>query len=109
MRKTLIVCTVAVAVFAASGIASPRAEAMTIGSLAGLSAAIHETNLAQHVAYDGYYRPYGYYPTYGYYRYVCRAWWKGCGWEPGHYWNYWPNRYSYRPYGYYRPYRYRHW
>ena len=54
MRKTLIVCTVAIAVFAASAIASPRAEAMTIGSPAGLSAAIHEANLAQDVAYYGY-------------------------------------------------------
>ena len=95
MRKTLIVCTVAIAVFAASAIASPRAEAITIGSPAGLSAAIYEANRAQDVAYYGY--SYGYSSPYGYYRYVCRAWWKGCGWEPGHYWNYWPNRY-YRPY-----------
>ena len=55
MRKTFIVCTVAIAVFAASAIASPRAEAITIGSPAGLSAAIHEANLAQDVAY---YYPY---------------------------------------------------
>ena len=55
MRKTFIVCTVAIAVFAASVIASPRAEAITIGSSAGLSAAIHEANLAQDVAY---YYPY---------------------------------------------------
>ena len=104
MRKTFIVCTAAAAIFTVSAIASLRAEAMTISSPAGLSAAIHGPNLALDVVYDGYY------PPYGYYRYVCRAWWKGCGWEPGHYWNYWPNRYYYRPYGYYRPdRRYRHW
>ena len=102
MRKTFIVCTVALAVFAASAVASPRAEAMTFSSLAGLRAANHNTNLAQDVAYNGYYQSYGYYPWYGYYRYVCRAWWKGCGWEPGHYSNYWPNRSYYRPNGYYR-------
>jgi hypothetical protein len=94
MRKTLTMCTVAVAVFAAGAIASPRAEAMTIGSPVDLSAAIHEANLAQDVAY---YYPYAYYSPYGYYRYVCRGWWKACGWEPGHYGNWWPNRYS-RPY-----------
>lgn len=78
MRKIFITCAVAAAAFAAGAIASPRAESAPIG----------------------YYWPYGYYPPYAYYRYVCRAWWKGCGWEPGHYWNYWPNRYYYGPYGY---------
>src|SRR5512139_3824118 len=98
MRNTFIACTVTVAIFAAATVASSRAEAMTIGSPAGLHAAIHEANLAQGVTYYGYYQPHGYY------RYVCRAWWKGCGWEPGHYWNVWPNRYYYS-----RPYRYGHW
>jgi len=82
MRKIFIMCTVAVTIFAAGAIASPRAEAMPIGLY----------------AYYWPYSPYAYYPPYAYYRYVCRAWWKGCGWEPGHYWNYWPNRYG--PYGY---------
>jgi hypothetical protein len=102
MRKTFIMCTVAVAVFAANAVASPRAEAMTSGSMAALRTAIHETNPAQSVAYDGYYQSNVYYPWYGYYRYVCRAWWKGCGWEYGHYSNVWPNRGYYRPssYGY---------
>jgi hypothetical protein len=34
---------------------SPRAEATAFDSLAGLRAAIHETNLAQDVTYYGYY------------------------------------------------------
>ena len=109
MRKTFSVCTLAIAVFAAGAVTSPRAEAMTVGSLAALRAATHATNLVQGVDYYGYNRPYGYYqpyayyPWYGYSRTVCRAWWKGCGQEPGHYWNYWPARYyQYRPssYGY---------
>ena len=107
MRKTFGVCTLAIAVFAAGAVTSPRAEAMTVGSLAALRAATHATNLVQGVDYYGYYRPYGYYqpyayyPWYGYYRTVCRAWWKGCGLETGHYSNVWPSRYYY-----YRPYRY---
>src|SRR5262245_34079689 len=104
MRKTSKMCTIAVAVFAASAVVSPRAEAMTIGSLTGLRAAVQETNLIQNVGYDGYYQPYGYYyPWWGTYRTVCRAWWKGCGLEYGHYTNYWPTKYyRYRPssYGY---------
>jgi hypothetical protein len=79
MRKILIVCTAAVAVFAIGAIDSDRAEA--------------------YWPY-GYYSPYVTYPPYAYYRYVCRAWWKGCGWEPGHYWNEWSNRYYYGAYGY---------
>ena len=100
MRKIFVMGTAAVTVFAVSAIASPRVEAMTVGSPSGLNAAIREANPAQDVAYYGYYWSDGYYPPYAYYRYVCRAWWKGCGWEPGHYWNYWPNRYYYGPYGY---------
>ena len=97
MRKIFVVAT-AVTVFATS--ASPGVEAMTIGSPSGLNAATRETNSTQDVDYYGYYWPYGYYPPYAYYRYVCRAWWKGCEWEPGHYWNYWPNRYYYGAYRY---------
>jgi hypothetical protein len=102
MPKIFLTCTAAVAVVAASAIASPRAEAMAIVPMSGLNAAIRDANLAQNVDYYGYYSPYAYYPPYAYYRYVCRAWWKGCGWEPGHYWNYWPNRYYYGAYGYHR-------
>ena len=96
MRKIVIIGTAAITVFAVSAVASSRAEAITLGSPGGLNATIHEANPVQDVAYwyDGYYAPYAYY------RYVCRAWWKGCGWEPGHYWNYWPNRYYYGTYGY---------
>jgi hypothetical protein len=78
MRKILIICVIAVSVFAVGAIGSDRAQA------------------------DwpyGFYSP-AYYPPYAYSRYVCRAWWKGCGWEPGHYWNYWPNRAYYGSYGY---------
>ena len=56
-------CTLTVAVLAASAVALPRTEAVTVGSLAGLRAAIRETNLAQDVAYDGYYQSYGYLPV----------------------------------------------
>lgn len=108
MRETFVGCAVAVGVLTAIAIASPRAEAVTVGSPAVLSAAIHETALAQSVTYYRHHpNEHHYSPPRGYYRYVCRAWWKGCGWEPGHYWNYWSNRY-YHPYGYYRAYRYRH-
>src|SRR5689334_2661338 len=109
MRKILGVCTLAIAVFAVSAAALPRAEAMTFGSLAALRAAAHEANLVQSVDYYGvyqpygYYQPYAYYPWWGYTRTVCRAWWKGCGLEYGHYTNYWPAKYyRYRPssYGY---------
>jgi hypothetical protein len=93
MRKIFVMGTAAVTAFAVSSIALPRAEAMTIGSPGGLIAAIREANPAQ-------YSPNGYYPPYAYYRYVCRAWWKGCEWEYGHYSNYWPNRSYYGPYGY---------
>ena len=83
MRKIFGVCTLAITVFAVSAVASPRAEAMTFGSLTGLRAASHEANLVQSVDYYGYHQPYGYYqpyayyPWYGYYRTVCRAWWEG--------------------------------
>ena len=98
MRAILIMGTLAITIPAV--VASTRTEAMTIGSPMGLTAAIDKANSIQDADYYGYYGPYGYYPPYAYYRYVCRAWWKGCGWEPGHYWNYWPNRYYSRPYGY---------
>ena len=109
MRKTSRMYTIAAAVFAVSAIAPLRTEAMTVGSLTEFRAAIQETNLVQNVGYDGYYQPYGYYQQYAYYpwwgtyRTVCRAWWKGCGLEYGHYTNYWPSKYyRYRPssYGY---------
>jgi len=101
MRKIFGVCTLAIAVFAVGAAVAPRAEAMTVGSLAALRAASHGANLAQRVDYYGYYQPYAYYPWYGYYRTVCRAWWKGCRLEVGHYSNVWPSRYYYnRPYSY---------
>ena len=98
MRAILIMGTMTITILAVSVVASTRTEAMTLGSPAGLNAAIRDANSAQDVDY--YYWPYGYYPPYAYYRNVCRAWWKGCEWEPGHYWNYWPNRYYYGTYGY---------
>ena len=71
MRKTFSLCALAIAVFAASAAATPRAEAMTVGSSAALRAATHETNLVLGVDYYGYqpygyYQPYAYYPWYGY-------------------------------------------
>ena len=98
MPKHFVLWAAAMAVFAASALASPQARALTIGPLASTSMAASEPNLTQRVAWDGYGR---YYPPYAYSRTVCRAWWKGCEWEPGHYWNYWPNRYYvYRAYPY---------
>jgi hypothetical protein len=73
MRKAFIVCTVGIAVFAASAIASARAEVMTAASPPV------GTALAQDLTYGGNYRPHD--RSCGYYHYVCRAWWKGCGWE----------------------------
>jgi hypothetical protein len=86
MRKILIMCTVAVTIFAATAIASRCAEA---GSPVVASTAIHRTDRAQYVG-DAHYR------QCGYYRYVCRAWWAGCGWEGPYYfplYRYWGLRY----------------
>ena len=93
MRKTFSLCTLAIAVFAASAAAFASRGGYDIRFIAALRAATHETNLVLGVDYYGYqpygyYQPYAYYPWYGYYRTVCRAWWKGCGLEPGHYTNY---------------------
>ena len=96
MGKILTVCAVAVAVFAAGAIASPRAEAVTISSPAGLSVALHKTTSFQYVGGNKHRRPDGHYRQCGYYRYVCRAWWAGCGWEGPYYsplYRYWGWRY----------------
>jgi hypothetical protein len=87
MRKPFIVCCTVAVVLAASAIASPRAEVMTVASPAA------EAALAQDVTYGGYSRPP--YRVCGYYHYVCRAWWKGCGWEGPYFISipYWGMRY----------------
>jgi hypothetical protein len=74
MHRMFTVCATAIAILAASAIASPRAGAMTSNLPADLRAAIHETSGEQYVtqvAYRGC----------GYYWFVCRAWWAACGWE----------------------------
>jgi hypothetical protein len=86
MRKLLLALAGTLALAGASAFSVDRAEAMALGTPAGIRTAIEHTNLAQDV------------------RYVC---WRRCGprgcrriceWRPG-------PRY-YRPYGYYRPSRY---
>ena len=90
MRKFFITCLAAAALLVIGAFASPGAEAMTVPAPAGLNAAIHEANPAQHVAY------------------ICQRAWRcgyyGCGWRRTCYWG---PRYDYGyGYGYYRPYRY---
>jgi hypothetical protein len=78
MRKIIMTCAAVAAMFTAAAFTPPRAVALTIAAPAGLSKAIHETNLTQDAAY------------------VCRrGWaWRRCWWTPGYAY--------YRPY--YRPY-----
>ena len=77
MRKMIVTCAGAAALFAATAFAPPLAQAMTIAAPAGLAKAAQAANLTEDVAY------------------VCRAgWrWRRCWWTPG--------------YAYYRPYYYR--
>ncbi|HZP78310.1 MAG TPA: hypothetical protein VFB45_19355 [Pseudolabrys sp.] len=94
MLKLLVTTAAAAALFATCALFSPRAEAMPIAAPGGLSAAIHNDNLAQNVAY------------------ICRRVWRcgpwGCGWRRACYFTG-----GYYGYGYYgRPYwgwRHRHW
>jgi hypothetical protein len=96
MRSLLLIsCTAATAFATAIVFAPHRAQAMTIATPAGLSAAIQQSDVKENVywrrrAYWGYsyYRPYAYrpyaYPYYSYYRpyrpwlgrgYYRRGWW----------------------------------
>ena len=91
MQKLYRNCLAAAAALVVVGIASPKAEAMTISAPAGLNAAIHEANPTQEVAYN------------------CRRVWRcgsyGCGWRRACYWS--PGQeygYSYRSYS--QPYSY---
>ena len=93
MRKMIVTCAGAAALFAATAFAPPLAQAMTIAAPAGLAKAAQAANLTEDVAY------------------VCRrGWrWRQCWWTPGYaYYRpyYYPpayRAYAYRPY-YYRPY-----
>jgi len=87
--RLLTTAIAAAGMLAATGLASPRAEAMTVTSPAGLAAAIEQTSLAQDVAY-------GCRPVWRCGYYGC-GWRRACFWRPGPYWG--PG------YGYYRPYR----
>jgi hypothetical protein len=105
MRRLVITCAGAAALFLTASFAPPPGQAMTIAAPAGLSKAIQETKLTEDVAY------------------VCRGgwWWRRCAWVPGPYWGaryyrpyyayaYRPAYYAYRPayYAYAYP-RYRPW
>ena len=89
MRKLLLVFAAAVIVLALGFLPSNRAEAITLGTPAGIRAAIEATDLFDQVYY------------------VCRPVWRcgyyGCGWQRVCWWR--PGGYYYQPYGYYyRPY-----
>jgi hypothetical protein len=66
MRKMIVTCAGAAALFAATAFAPPLAQAMTIAAPAGLAKAARAANLTEDVAY------------------VCRAgWrWRRCWWTP---------------------------
>jgi hypothetical protein len=68
MRKMIVTCAGAAALFAAIAFAPPLAQAMTIAAPAGLAKAAQAANLTEDVAY------------------VCRAgWrWRRCWWTPGY-------------------------
>jgi hypothetical protein len=87
MRKFFMTGAATAILLITATIAPPPAQAMTLAVPAGLGEAIHETNLAQDVAY------------------VCRGgWrWRRCWWTPAYTYYYRP--YTYYPYSYYRPYR----
>lgn len=112
MRKMIVTCAGAAALFAAIAFAPPLAQAMTIAAPAGLAKAARAANLTEDVAYVcragwrwrrcwwtpgyAYYRPYYYRPAYRAYAY-----------RPYYYRPYAFYRPYYRPYAYYRPYYYR--
>ncbi len=88
MRKILMTCAGAMALFTIATFAPSRTQAMTLATPAGLSKALHDNSLTENVAY------------------ICRGgWgWRRCGWTPG--WAYYRPAYFYRPayaYRYYRP------
>jgi hypothetical protein len=87
MRKFFMVGAAAASLLITAASAVPPAQAMTLAVPAGISQAIHETNLAEDVAY------------------VCSRRWRRsvCWWTPGPFVYYRP--YSYYSYSYYRPYR----
>ena len=88
MRKMIVTCAGAAALFAATAFAPPLAQAMTIAAPAGLAKAARAANLTEDVAY------------------VCRAgWrWRRCWWTPGYaYYRPYYYRPAYRAYAYYRP------
>jgi hypothetical protein len=72
MHKALAVWVVVITL---GSIFSARAE--SIGPSISRNKVINESNFAA-AGYDG---PYKHHQSCGYYRYVCRAWWTGCGWE----------------------------
>src|SRR5271166_1477837 len=118
MRSMLVTyCTAATALAAATFLALPPAQAMTIATPAGLSAAIRQTDIKQDVrcvcGRRAYYQPYAY--TYAYrpyyytYAYAYRPYTYAYAYRPYYAYAYRPTyTYAYRPYyAYaYRPYTY---
>ncbi len=95
MRKWILLAVLTAGLFSMASLGANRAEAMTIGTPAGVGIAAGEADLAQDVAY------------------VCRRVWRcgpyGCGWRRACWWR--PGGYYYGPrWGYYgyRGWRWRH-
>ena len=119
MRKMIVTCAGAAALFAATAFAPPLARAMTIAAPAGLAKAAQAANLTEDVAYVcragwrwrrcwwtpgyAYYRPYYYRPAYRAYAYYRPAY-RVYAYRPYYYRPYAFYRPYYRPYAYYRPY-----
>jgi len=89
MRKWILLAALTAGMFSMVSLGANRAEAMTIGTPAGLNVAAGETALAQDVAY------------------ICRRVWRcgywGCGWRRACWWT--GPRYYYGGWGYRRHWR----
>lgn len=89
MRKLLLLAALTLAVIIAGALNAPRAEAMALGTPAGVAVAADGMNLAEETAY------------------VCRRVWRcgpyGCGWRRNCWWS------GPRYYGGHRYWRHRHW
>ncbi len=94
MRKWILLAALTAGIFSIASLGANRAEAMTIGTPAGVGIAAQETDVAQDVAY------------------VCRRAWRcgpyGCGWRRACWWA--GPRYYYRGgWGWRRHHHWRRW
>jgi hypothetical protein len=91
MRKWIVLAGLALGLVMASALTAPRAEAMALGTPAGMALAAEGTSLAEDAAY------------------VCRRVWRcgpyGCGWRRHCWWS-GPRYWGPRPGPYWR---HRHW